>query len=79
MRKLHRMQFADECATAQYPIRRLTDIPLELRKEIVELARVTANRRGKFLRDLLPMVMNFSGKGKTRELAILIEHESEIL
>lgn len=79
MKRIKAEDFVEECMTAQYPIRRLCDIPLAMRKEIIELARVTANRKGRFLRDLLPMVMNFTGKGKTRELAILIEKESETL
>lgn len=65
--------------TADYPVRRIGDLPPDLRKAVVEQARICANRNHKFLWEMLPFVMNIRGTSGKVELTVLIEKESEIL
>jgi len=79
MSDMTRKEFVELCNVAKHPIRRISDLPEELRKACVERARNTANRKGKFLHEILPFVMHIRGTSKKVELTVLIEKESEIL
>jgi len=79
MRNISRQDFVDLCMNAEYPVKRIGELPEELRKAVVEQARITANRNHKFLHEMLPFVMNIRGTSGKVELTVLIEKESEIL
>ena len=76
---MNRKEFVELCLEADYPIRRIGDLPEDTKKACIELARQTANKRGKFLRDLLPFVMHLRGTSGKVELTVLIERENEII
>jgi len=79
MRNISRQDFVDLCMNAEYPVKRIGELPEELRKAVVEQARITANRNHKFLYEMLPFVMNIRGTSGKVELTVLIDNESEIL
>jgi len=79
MRNISRKDFVNLCNTAQHPVKRIGELPDELRKAVVERARITANRKHKFLHEMLPFVMNIRGTSGKVELTVLIEKESEIV
>jgi len=79
MRNISRQDFVDLCMNAEYPVKRIGELPEGLRKAVVEQARITANRNHKFLYEMLPFVMNIRGTSGKVELTVLIEKESEIL
>ena len=79
MSDMTRKEFVELCNVARHPICRLSDLPEELRKACVERARNTANRKGKFLHEILPFVMHIRGTSKKVELTVLIEKENEIV
>jgi hypothetical protein len=76
--KASRKEFVEFCKEAQHPIVRIGDVPLETRKAVIEIAKKTAKREGKSLRDLLPFVALFRDENKVRKVAIVIEKEFEI-
>ena len=77
--KASRKEFVEFCKTAQHPIGRIGDVPPEMRKAVIELARKSAGREGKKLHEALPFLALVNDENKARKVAILIEIESEIL
>jgi len=76
--KATRKEFVDLCKTAQFPIRRIGDLPEHLRPAIIEVARKSCAREGKKLHEQLPFLAIFNDDNKERKLAVLIERENEI-
>jgi len=79
MDKMTRKEFVELCGVARHPICRLSDLPADTRSACVERARNTANRKGKFLHEILPFVMHIRGTSGKVELTVLIEKENEII
>lgn len=77
--KASRKEFVEFCKTAQHPIMRIGELPLEMQKGVIEVARKTAKREKKKLREMLPFVALFNDENKERKLAVLIDKESEIV
>lgn len=79
MKKMSRKDFVRLCNTAQYPVKRIGELPIEMRTACIELAKKSAIRKGKLIHEVLPFVMNIRGTSGEVELTVLIENESEIL
>lgn len=78
MGNMTRKDFVQLCMEADYPVRRIGDIPIETRKACIELAKQSAMRKRKHLHEILPFVMKIRGQSGKVELAVLIEKENEI-
>jgi hypothetical protein len=78
MDKMSRKEFVELCKVAGHPIRRIGDLPVEIRTACIERAKQSATRKGKFLHEILPFVMHIRGTSGKVELTVLIERECEI-
>ena len=79
MDKMTRKEFVELCKVAGHPIRRIGDLPVEIRTACIERAKQSAIRKGKFLHEILPFVMHIRGTSGKVELTVLIEKENEIV
>jgi len=78
MDNMSRKEFVELCKVAGHPIRRIGDLPIELRTVCIGRAHHSAIRKGKFLHEILPFVMHIRGTSGKVELTVLIERECEI-
>ena len=76
--KASRKEFVEFCKTAEHPVARIGDLPEEMRRAVIEVAKKSMKREGKKLHESLPFVAIFRDEKKDRKLAVLIEKESEI-
>lgn len=79
MKKISRKDFVNLCNTAQHPVKRIWELPIEMKTACIELAKQSATRKGKLIHEMLPFVMNIRGTSGKVELTVLIDNESEIL